>query len=101
MSLLKRYWILIGIGLLILVFLGGALEEEGALGHLLNATEESKSTDVKADSTSSVDDLSFCERYECSDEPSGPSAKCKDGTFSYSRSRSGTCSWHGGVAVWY
>ncbi len=33
--------------------------------------------------------------------PSGASAKCKDGTYSFSQSRRGTCSHHGGVAVWY
>jgi len=27
----------------------------------------------------------------------GPSAICRDGSFSYSQSRRGTCSWHGGV----
>lgn len=32
--------------------------------------------------------------------PSGASAKCKDGTYSFSQSRSGTCSKHGGVAQW-
>ena len=32
--------------------------------------------------------------------PGGPSAKCKDGTFSSSQHRSGTCSRHGGVAEW-
>lgn len=30
-----------------------------------------------------------------------PSALCEDGTPSYSQSRSGTCSHHGGVAQWY
>jgi hypothetical protein len=30
-----------------------------------------------------------------------PTAKCNDGTLSYSANRSGTCSWHGGVAFWY
>jgi hypothetical protein len=30
----------------------------------------------------------------------GISAICKDGTYSYSKTRSGTCSHHGGVAVW-
>ena len=30
-----------------------------------------------------------------------PTALCNDGWISYSHSRSGTCSWHGGVAVWY
>jgi len=29
-----------------------------------------------------------------------PSATCKDGTVSYSASRSGTCAHHGGVAAW-
>jgi hypothetical protein len=32
--------------------------------------------------------------------PAGASAKCRDGTYSFSQSRRGTCSWHGGVAVW-
>lgn len=36
-----------------------------------------------------------------SSNPAGASAKCRDGTYSYSQSRRGTCSHHGGVAVWY
>lgn len=34
------------------------------------------------------------------DAPPGATALCKDGTYSYSTTRSGTCSHHGGVAVW-
>jgi hypothetical protein len=33
--------------------------------------------------------------------PSGASAICKDGTYSFSQHRQGTCSGHGGVASWY
>jgi len=33
--------------------------------------------------------------------PAGASAKCFDGTYSYSQSRRGTCSHHGGVAIWH
>jgi hypothetical protein len=33
--------------------------------------------------------------------PAGATAQCNDGTFSYSAHRSGTCSHHGGVAVWF
>lgn len=33
--------------------------------------------------------------------PAGATAKCRDGTYSYSANRRGTCSHHGGVAVWY
>lgn len=32
--------------------------------------------------------------------PEGASARCRDGTFSFSHSRRGTCSRHGGVAQW-
>lgn len=32
--------------------------------------------------------------------PAGASAQCRDGTYSYSQSRRGTCSHHGGVAQW-
>lgn len=33
--------------------------------------------------------------------PAGASAKCKDGSYSFSQHRQGTCSSHGGVAIWY
>lgn len=33
--------------------------------------------------------------------PAGATAQCKDGTYSFSQSRRGTCSGHGGVAQWY
>jgi hypothetical protein len=32
--------------------------------------------------------------------PAGASAQCRDGTYSYSKNRRGTCSHHGGVATW-
>ena len=32
--------------------------------------------------------------------PTGATARCRDGTYSFSRHRSGTCSHHGGVATW-
>ena len=32
--------------------------------------------------------------------PVGASAQCGDGTYSFSQSRRGTCSHHGGVATW-
>ena len=33
-------------------------------------------------------------------KPEGASARCRDGTWSFSHSRSGTCSRHGGVERW-
>ncbi|QQC63369.1 DUF3761 domain-containing protein [Paraburkholderia ginsengisoli] len=32
--------------------------------------------------------------------PQGASARCRDGTYSFSKHHSGTCSRHGGVADW-
>lgn len=32
--------------------------------------------------------------------PDGATARCKDGTYSFSQHRSGTCSGHKGVAQW-
>ncbi len=32
--------------------------------------------------------------------PEGATARCRDGTYSFSRHRSGTCSRHGGVESW-
>src|SRR5713226_6637650 len=36
----------------------------------------------------------------CSSAPKGATAQCRDGTYSFSQSRRGTCSHHGGVARW-
>jgi Protein of unknown function (DUF3761)/Glucodextranase, domain B len=43
-----------------------------------------------------------CKPYAPSngEQPAGATAKCEDGTYSFSESRSGTCSHHGGVAEW-
>jgi hypothetical protein len=41
-----------------------------------------------------------CKPYESSTQPAGATAECEDGTYSFSESRSGTCSDHGGVARW-
>ena len=36
----------------------------------------------------------------CSATPQGATAQCRDGSYSFSQSRRGTCSHHGGVAKW-
>jgi hypothetical protein len=41
-----------------------------------------------------------CRPEVSSSAPSGATAKCVDGTYSFSQSRRGTCSSHGGVATW-
>lgn len=39
--------------------------------------------------------------YKAPAVPAGASAKCKDGTFSFSQTRKGACSHHGGVSEWF
>jgi len=41
-----------------------------------------------------------CSPYDSPSAPAGASAQCGDGTYSFSQSRRGTCSSHGGVATW-
>jgi len=36
----------------------------------------------------------------CSSIPNGATAQCRDGSYSFSKSRRGTCSHHGGVSKW-
>jgi hypothetical protein len=38
--------------------------------------------------------------YQAPRAPAGASAQCRDGSWSFSESRRGTCSWHGGVSRW-
>jgi hypothetical protein len=39
--------------------------------------------------------------FSDSGPPPGATARCRDGYYSFSRHRRWTCSYHGGVAVWY
>jgi hypothetical protein len=41
-----------------------------------------------------------CKPEESPTAPTGATARCADGTYSFSEHRSGTCSYHGGVAEW-
>ncbi len=39
--------------------------------------------------------------YQAPSRPAGATAQCRDGSYSFSQSRSGTCSHHGGVMTWF
>jgi len=42
----------------------------------------------------------ICNPYPSATQPTGATAQCVDGWWSFSESRSGTCSGHGGVGRW-
>jgi len=46
------------------------------------------------------DGITVCSPYAAASAPEGATAKCYDGTYSFSLHHSGTCSHHGGVAEW-
>lgn len=41
-----------------------------------------------------------CRPTSSPSRPAGATARCRDGSYSYSQSRRGTCSHHGGVSAW-
>jgi hypothetical protein len=64
----------------------------------------SEETVIRADNSAAFNSRGNRNASPKSDETistAGATAKCRDGTLSYSRNRRGTCSHHGGVAVWY
>ncbi len=55
----------------------------------------------KFDTTSRITKQPKIQTAEPETNNSGATAKCRDGSLSYSAHRRGTCSHHGGVAEWY
>ena len=53
-----------------------------------------------SDSYVNVDGNCIHRPDQASRPPAGSTAKCRDGTYSFSQHRRGTCSGHGGVATW-
>jgi hypothetical protein len=51
-------------------------------------------------SYTNVDGVEVCSPYASPSTPTGATAQCVDGTYSFSLHHSGTCSHHGGVATW-
>lgn len=66
-------------------------------------TQEQQGSDLSNNSyyTNSAGDQVHSPAYDTdSDVPAGASARCGDGTYSFSESHRGTCSHHGGVSEW-
>jgi hypothetical protein len=102
---MKRWWLLIGVGIIssILVMHSPAPTPQPVSEPSYQPINTQQSP---------VNNLSNKNIYENSDGetvhspaysesiPVGATAQCSDGTYSFSQSRRGTCSHHGGVARW-
>ncbi len=66
---------------------GGVADTTAAPAAAAPATEQPNTMNSKADKAPTT-------------SAGSPTAKCKDGSLSYSKHHSGTCSHHGGVASW-
>lgn len=88
--------------------LNGQTSRKGNATRLQNGNTATNSTKGADSSTSSVTSnrtsRGSSSRYQgpirSSTVPAGATARCRDGTYSFSRNRRGTCSHHGGVAEW-
>jgi hypothetical protein len=65
-----------------------------------NAAVAPPQTACGADQYRNVDGVCVNRPVAAPGPPPGATAKCNDGTYSFSQHRSGTCSGHRGVAVW-
>lgn len=83
---------IMGIGFLLVVFVI-VLTKDNDSG-TVSGTENTRSTQITTSTTF------FPSPKPIAIPSPQPSAVCRDGTYSYSRSRRGTCSHHGGVARW-
>ncbi|MFF0433934.1 DUF3761 domain-containing protein [Streptomyces sp. NPDC004327] len=80
---------------------GGSSTTAGTGDNYSNDSSSSGSRSSTGGSESSGSDSSSSSSSGgTSQAPTGATAQCNDGTYSYSAHRRGTCSHHGGVAVW-
>lgn len=67
-----------------------------------NSTTDNQPTDTSTapKTYKNIDGDTILSPYHAPSAPAGASAQCRDGTYSFSAHRQGTCSHHGGVAQW-
>jgi hypothetical protein len=84
-------------------FMGSLAAPLLMLALTLPAHADTAPTTCKDGTTSTASGRGACSSHggvQADTPPAGATAKCKDGTYSMSKTHSGACSTHGGVASW-
>jgi hypothetical protein len=84
----------------------GAADDRGwgRVGGSVSGEYVYRASPVLRDSPPSVESAAKTRKSRVAEpevDPAGATARCRDGSLSYSAHRRGTCSHHGGVATWY
>jgi hypothetical protein len=75
---------------------------EGASGNATSSPQPRRtSPPVAGRSYINVDGVRVPSPVFSDTKPAGATARCRDGSYSFSQHRRGTCSYHGGVAEWF
>jgi hypothetical protein len=75
---------------------------EGASGNATSSPRPRRtSPPISGRSYINVDGVRVPSPVFSDSKPAGATARCRDGSYSFSQHRRGTCSYHGGVAEWF
>jgi hypothetical protein len=98
------WWVIAAIaGVVALSQLGGHAQQSGDVARAtFNAPDAPSTAEMNSGNGYINSDGNWTRSpvYSASGPPAGSTARCADGTYSFSQHRRGTCSYHGGVAAW-
>jgi Protein of unknown function (DUF3761)/Bacterial SH3 domain len=84
-----------------IAFVSGSVARSSTFPEVTNAPQPDKVPRTTGRSYVNVDGVRVPSPVFSDSRPAGATARCRDGSYSFSQHRRGTCSHHGGVAVWY
>lgn len=100
MSFVRRFVSILALATILLTLLSAQAPQQSSPSQPAQQQQKSqpKCTDTGTYRNSKGETVKRPEN--CSAAPQGATAQCRDGSYSFSQSRRGTCSHRGGVAKW-
>jgi hypothetical protein len=97
---MSRRWFAGGLAIVLALSLPGAGEAKGHTPHAKVPASEAPSSGDGSDYYTNVNGHRVHRPIHADRAPAGWTARCGDGSYSFSENRRGTCSHHGGVSQW-